>query len=68
MEVKDGRLFVGKFYCLDHKMSIILYECEEFISTDVGGGQREDVRRYIGLALILQEHIHKISKLNVEEE
>jgi len=49
-------------------MSIILYECEEFISTDVGGGQREDVRRYIGLALILQEHIHKISKLNVEEE
>lgn len=52
--VEDGRLFVGKFHCLDKQGNIILYDTVEFRngpgSGDVGSAPVE--QRGLGLVLI----------------
>lgn len=50
--VEDGRLFVGKFHCLDKQGNIILYETVEFRNVDgvVGGVPVEE--RSLGMVLI----------------
>ncbi|XP_024357528.1 uncharacterized protein [Physcomitrium patens] len=59
--VEDGRIFVGKFHCLDKQGNIILYDTVEFRNVpssgevraeeDVGGGAPVE-QRSLGLVLI----------------
>jgi small nuclear ribonucleoprotein (snRNP)-like protein len=58
VEVLDGRVFIGNLDCVDQKMSILLSHCEEY--RQVGGTDgvpTSEERRYVGFALILQQHI-----------
>lgn len=49
--VEDGRMFVGKFHCLDKHGNIILYDTLEFRNMpDAGGAPVE--QRSLGLVLI----------------
>lgn len=38
VEVLDGRYFIGKLYCIDHKMSIILSQCVEHRQVCINDG------------------------------
>jgi len=40
VEVVDGRYFIGKLYCIDHKMSIILSQCVEHRQVCISDGTK----------------------------
>ncbi|KAG0562992.1 hypothetical protein KC19_9G188000 [Ceratodon purpureus] len=48
VEVQDGRVFVGKFHCLDKQGNIILYDTVEFRNVGVAPAEQ----RSLGLVLI----------------
>lgn len=51
--VEDGRLFVGKFHCLDKQGNIILYDTVEFRNVSTGAGGFVPVeQRVLGMVLI----------------
>lgn len=52
--VEDGRMFVGKFHCLDKQGNIILYDTVEFRNVPGAGGvgMAPAEQRSLGLVLI----------------
>ena len=47
--IPDGRYFIGRFTCVDHKVNIVLTEAEEFLpapKTDQERAQRDVRERY----------------------
>lgn len=50
--VEDGRLFVGKFHCLDKQGNIILYDTVEFRNVSTGAGFTLVEQGVLGMVLI----------------
>jgi len=65
VEISDGRVITGSFWCVDKGKNLVMAECEEFRKTliktkDYPDGTMKETTRAVGLVILPGKHILKI--------
>lgn len=59
IEIKDGRVIIGRLACVDAQCNVILSDSIEYRAIEISPGHIEKCKRSIGMTLILSQHLVK---------